>query len=58
MAAALECLKPRIQEHERELRKAKKSCRAFNEFYKKYRPALKSNNEATHRFRSTQVRTT
>ena len=54
-AAALECLKPRIREHERELRKAKKACRAFNEFYKKYRPAWNSNNEATHRSRSTQV---
>jgi len=53
--AALDCLELRIREHERELKKAKKACRAFNEFYKKYRPAWNSNNEAAHRFRSTQV---
>ena len=58
MVAALKLLNPRILEHQGELRAAKKACPAFNEFYQKYRPALKSNNEATHRFRSTQVRTT
>ena len=53
--SALNLLRRRILEHEDELRAGNKACRAFNEFYKKYRPAWNSNNEAAHRFRSTQV---
>ena len=53
--SALNLLRQRILEHEGELREGKKACPAFNEFYQEYRPVLKSDNDSTHRFRSTQV---
>ena len=53
--SALNLLRQRILEHEDELRAGNKACSAFNQFYHEYRPALKSNNDSTHRFRSTQV---
>ena len=56
--SALKLLQPRILEHQGELRGGRKASSSFNLFHQKYRPAWDSNNEATHRFRSTQVRTT